>query len=274
MPGPAMLELAGLVDAIGSQGFADRLLSVCRTMAGADMVSAFLGGTMRMRPVLHAGPQGFAERATFDYARRYWRGDPGLARFAGASSRGGVFRLGWGAIRDPEYRRDCYESAAVEERLSYYRAAGGEGGTALILNLYRLRASGVFPSQAVAWLEDAGPLLASALRQHDRLTAEGDVMLPDADTLTHRLCAASGGRLAQREAQICAFTLLGYRQSPTVWGWRSAVSRPIAGVAMPSWGRQAAAGWKPSIAAWQAIRNKKRAAEMALPPVRQNREIA
>ncbi|SMC87349.1 helix-turn-helix transcriptional regulator [Rhizobium sp. RU36D] len=210
----AVAAMAVLTDALGEPDFPDRYFLTMRLLAKADLCSAFKveeDGTLSYLFARgdHAGIPGFAERASLDYARRYWQRDLATRQLLQATHPPGrvqVLRQAWNGIRDPEYRRDCYERADVLERLTLYH----QGDPRIVAGLYRVRESGPFPLPAVERIEALAPLIMAILAKHLRLVnARQPVPLhPPLRQIADRLLQ-SGYALSAREAEVSAGLLLG-----------------------------------------------------------------
>jgi DNA-binding CsgD family transcriptional regulator len=213
----AVAATASVLDAVGEGSFPDRFLAVLRQWAGTDFCSAFQAqddGSLKylFASGHHSEIPGFAETASLDYARRYWRRDR-VTRQMLASRMGGspvrVVRQAWNGISDPEYRRACYERADVVERLTIYHADEPR----VFASAYRTRESGPFRSEDVARLEALSPLLMALLVKHLRLTGgpSASQLHPPMQEVAGRLRQA-GYALSHREAEISAGLLLGRTQ--------------------------------------------------------------
>ncbi|WP_172717068.1 MULTISPECIES: helix-turn-helix transcriptional regulator [Neorhizobium] len=214
LDGDNLTGMAALMDELGEPGFPEKLLETLRAIAGTDFCSAFQAEedgslTYLFACGYHSTIPGFAERASLDYARRYWQRDqvtrqmlngaPGLAKVQ-------VVRQAWNGIRDPEYRRDCYERAHVLERLTIYHSEEPR----IFASLYRTRESGPFPLSAVERLEAFAPLLIAMVVKHVRLQGRPPTapLHPPQQEIAGRLLQA-GFALSGREAEVSAGLLLG-----------------------------------------------------------------
>lgn len=210
----AVAAMAGLLETLGEPLFPDCYFQTMRLLAEADLCSAFSVAEDGALSYLfargeHAHIPGFAERASLDYAQRYWQRDLVTRQMLHAATQQGrvqVLRQAWNGIRDPEYRRDCYERAEVIERLTLYH----QGDPRIVAGLYRTRESGPFPLACLERIEALAPLLMAILVKHLRLmTAHEPVPLhPPLRQIADRLLQ-SGYALSAREAEISAGLLLG-----------------------------------------------------------------
>jgi len=211
--------MAALMDEVGETGFSEKFLETLRHIAGTDFCSAFQAEedgslTYLFACGYHSTIPGFAERASLDYARRYWQRDRVTRQMLNGGSGHGnsghrkvqVVRQAWNGIRDPEYRRDCYERAHVLERLTIYHAEVPR----VFASLYRTRESGPFPILAVDRIETMAPLLMAMLVKHVRLQGRPQTapLHPPQQEIAGRLLQA-GYALSGREAEVSAGLLLG-----------------------------------------------------------------
>ncbi|MBP1845804.1 DNA-binding CsgD family transcriptional regulator [Rhizobium petrolearium] len=206
--------MAALMDEVGEPAFPEKLLEILRKLAGTDFCSAFQAEedgslTYLFACGYHSTIPGFAERASLDYARRYWQRDRVTRQMLSAVStprKVQVVRQAWNGIRDPEYRRDCYERAHVLERLTIYHSDMPRA----FASLYRTRESGPFPISAVERIEAAAALLMAMLVKHVRLQGRPQTapLHPPIQEIAGRLLQA-GYALSGREAEVSAGLLLG-----------------------------------------------------------------
>jgi hypothetical protein len=80
LDGDNLTGMAALMDELGEPGFPEKLLETLRAIAGTDFCSAFQAEedgslTYLFACGYHSTIPGFAERASLDYARRYWLRD-------------------------------------------------------------------------------------------------------------------------------------------------------------------------------------------------------
>lgn len=208
--------LAALVGAVGEAGFDARFLDVLRKTAGTDFCSAFqvnTDGSLRylFAQGYHAMIPSFAEEASIDYARRYWRRDRMTRQMLASRGQTGpvqVVRQAWNGISDPEYRRACYERAHVLERLTFYQV----GEPRIFASAYRKRESGRFESDDIRRLEGIAPIVVSALNKHVAVSqGQAATLRPPYETVAARLLEA-GFTLSRREAEVAASLLVGHTQ--------------------------------------------------------------
>lgn len=202
---------AALAGAIGTAGFGARFLEALRVLSGSELCSAFAFDRSGPPRVLFAEGwlptvPAFAQTASGDYAREYWRRDSVSQRLRsrGQGQAIEVFRVTAGGISDAGHRRACYERAGVGERLSICRA----GAPAILASGYRTAAAGPFSIEQIERVEAFAPLLMHAVRRHLELTTEVRGM---SDPV--QLLLAAGHGLTGREAQVAAGLARGMAQA-------------------------------------------------------------
>jgi DNA-binding CsgD family transcriptional regulator len=210
---PAQIA-ARVIAAIGRADFPERLLSVYRDVAGCDLCSAFVWESQRAPKLLFAAgvhPQisGFALSASRAYAKQYWQRDTAVRRSAILSSSGlSLLRTTATDIRDPDYRRDCYQRGGISERLTLFDTAF----PIVSVSGYRTVSRGPTTSQVAQRMADAGPTLVAALRRHNELierAAQNELAPSRGDLIDWaRECG-----LSAREAEVAASIAMGHSQS-------------------------------------------------------------
>lgn len=210
---PAHLA-ARVIPAIGRPEFPSLLLSVYRDLAGCDLCSAFSWESEQGPKLLFAAgehPQvsGFAQSASQAYTQRYWQSDAALGRDRLHDTPGLCFvRTTAADIRDADYRRDCYQSGGICERLTLFDA----GFPAVSVSGYRSDSRGPTTAPVAQRMADAGPTLVAALRRHNELLelTQQTVLSPSFDAVV-RWARKRG--LSTREAQVVAGLALGQLQA-------------------------------------------------------------
>lgn len=205
---------ARVIPAIGRPEFPLLLLSVYRDLAGCELCSAFSWESERGPQLLFAAgehPQesGFALSASQAYTQRYWQSDAALGRARQHDRPGLSFvRTTAANIRDADYRRDCYQSGGICERLMLFDARF----PAVSVSGYRSDSRGPTAAPVARWMADAGPTLVAALRRHNELLelAQQTVLSPSLDAVVQ--WARKRG-LSAREAQVVARLTLGQTQA-------------------------------------------------------------
>lgn len=205
---------ARVIAAIGRADFPERLLSVYRDLAGCDLCSAFLWESQRAPKLLFAvgvHPQisGFALSASRAYAKQYWQLDAAVRPNEAHSASGlSLLRTIAADIRDPDYRRYCYQRGGISERLTLFDAAL----PIVSVSGYRTVSRGPTTSQVAQRMADAGPTLIAALRRHNELIdrATQSEFSPSRGDLLEwaRECG-----LSAREAEVAAGLTMGQSQS-------------------------------------------------------------
>ncbi len=207
-----MRALADLVGAIGTDGFAARLLDALNVLADVDLCSVFVRSRRQpLRLLLAEGRHpinaGFPMRASLDYIRTFWKSDRRIAALTrSAGNAPVVVRTSAAEIADPAWRAACYERGGVAERVSIVRA----GHPAFVANGYRLGGAGGFSAVDLERIETHSGLLMAAVERHAHASAAGGPMLDEAG-LAQSLLALQCG-LSNREAEISAAMMLGETQ--------------------------------------------------------------
>jgi len=208
-PVPAPCAFAPTVAALGGAAFASELLAALNLSVPVDHVCLMRVVDRARPPVLESASwRGGTHVAEVQraYLAGLYRFDPNLSLPAGAGV--AVKHLRRDAIAHAGYRETCFQRAGLLERLSV--AANGDGGLVL-LNLYRLDASGPFAAGEVSAIEELSPLLAALAQKH--VGALG-MLLRSRDRgdriagLAARLHALDG-RLTARERDVLARVMLG-----------------------------------------------------------------
>lgn len=201
---------ARVIPAIGRPEFPSLLLSVYRDLAGCELCSAFSWESGRGPKLLlaageHPRVSGFAHSASRAYTQRYWRSDTTLVHGRPGLS---FVRMKATDICDTDYRRDCYQSGGIRERLTLFDAAF----PAVSVSGYRSDSHAPTAALIDEWMADAGPTLVAAVRRHHELLelAQQTVLSPSLDAVIEwaRECG-----LSTREAQVAAGLTLGQTQA-------------------------------------------------------------
>lgn len=194
-----------IIPAIGRPEFPSLLLSVYRDLAGCELCSAFSWESERGPKLLFAAGSGFALSASQAYTEKYWRSDTTLGRARSGLS---FVRTTAANIRDADYRRDCYQSGGIAERLTLFDATF----PAVSVSGYRSDSRGPTTTPIARWMTEAGPTLMAALRRHDELMqlAQQTVLSP---TLEAVIEWARKRGLSAREARVVAGLTVGQTQA-------------------------------------------------------------
>lgn len=214
---PAQIA-ARVIAAIGRADFPERLLSVYRDLAGCDLCSAFAWESERAPKLLFAAgvhPQisGFALSASRAYEKQYWQRDASVRRSEMHSSSGlSLVRTIAADIRDPDYRRDCYQRGGISERLTLFDT----DLPFVSVSGYRTASRGPTPSHVAQRIADAGPTLIAALRRHSELLERA--IQTNALSRSDLLEWARELGLSAREAEVAAGLAMGQSQSDIAKG--------------------------------------------------------
>ena len=194
-----------IIPAIGRPEFPSRLLSVYRDLAGCELCSAFSWEPEQGPKLLFAAGSGFAQSAAQAYTQKYWQSDVALDRDRPGLS---FMRTTARDIRDADYRRDCYQSGGIGERLTLFDATF----PALSVSGYRSERRRPAAEPVARWMVDAGPTLMAALRRHNELVevARQTVLSPSLDAVVRwaRKCG-----LSAREARVVGGLTVGQTQA-------------------------------------------------------------
>lgn len=202
-----------VIAAIGRSDFPERLLAVCRDLAGCDLCSAFTWEPKRGPRLLFAAgsisnvPE-FALAASRAYVETYWQRDAVVQRnWIRGSNSSHLLRMTAADIRDPDYRHDCYQVAHISERLTLFDT----DSPAVSMSGYRAVGRGPTTLQMAGRLEDAGPTLIAAIRRHTELMERREKTVLSHSRSALLLRAREWG-LSEREAEVAAGIATGQRQ--------------------------------------------------------------
>lgn len=208
-PVPAADAFAPVIAALGRVDFAREMVAALNRTVPVDHVCLMRVADRARPPVLESaswrGGKNVAavQRA---YLGGLYRFDPNL----NLPARPGVTvaHLRREALADSDYRKACYAQAGLIERLT---VASSDGGPLVLLNLYRLEASGAFTPEEIAAIEGLSRFLAALALKH---VGTLGMLLRSRDradrvaALAARLHALNG-RLTMREREVLARVLLG-----------------------------------------------------------------
>lgn len=203
--------VAELVLALGSAGFADKLLRQLNQITELNHLSlVHLESQERITYVLSASDDQMQITRTLQqlYLSIYYRLDPNKEFLQQFSDQDSVLvrRLRPQEINDLDYRQLWYEKMGIVDRLSILFQ--GDKGL-YCLNLFRGRES--FSDADIEQLTELAPLLAALALKHARLCGRlSSFMTRDEQiqTLIERLEYIESG-LTPREKEVCARMLLG-----------------------------------------------------------------
>lgn len=199
--------LAGLIGAIGSDGFADDALEALNAPLQAASWSVYRVWRDR-EPLMHFSASRGVADTTGDCFRAYrdglYRRDRSFDRVDAAATPGQAAVLHMRADDAPstEHRDRIYRRHGVLERLSV--AARDDDGSLLAVNLYHHEHQGPFSGVERERFEAIAPLLLAAVRRH--LDLAGRAAPADPRAALQRACAA----LTARELDVCERLLRGW----------------------------------------------------------------
>ncbi|MCR0985008.1 helix-turn-helix transcriptional regulator [Roseomonas populi] len=200
------------VMAIGEHDFEGLLLQALRPIAGVHHCSVFLiegGRGVSCLGAASSDGTSVSRKAAERYISSYWQEDPGLRRVGGVSfaSHAGLRRISSGDIRNPAYRRECYDTLGIVERATLYRDFAD---CRLVLSLHRTSGDGQFrPDELRALASVADPITAAVARHHRLRIAATERRTADPARLP-TLLAALVPELSERELEVCSLTVLGH----------------------------------------------------------------
>jgi DNA-binding CsgD family transcriptional regulator len=213
--GRMLKAVSGAIAAIGEPDFEAGVLGALRGFVAVEHCSTFLSGPGEGVRCLGAASFDGSSTALFAaerYVASYWQDDPALRRLRGTSfeDRAGVGRITSEEIRNPAYRRECYEAPRVLDRVTVYRDVNGRR---LFLSVFRGRRMGFFAPDEVRALGTAADALAAAVARHHRLRVRAEPEAaadarPDPAKVSRWLRALCP-RLSEREVEVCALLVLG-----------------------------------------------------------------
>lgn len=215
VPEPAghlFVAVANAVMAIGEQDFAGRLLQALRPIAGAHHCSIFLiegGRGVSCLGAASSDGTSASWRAAERYTAAYWREDPGLRRLGGMSfERHAALRpISAGDIRNPAYRRECYDAFSIVARATMYRDFAN---CRLMLSLHRTAASGMFEAHELRSLSCVADPITAAVARHHRLRVSAAQPATADPSRVSSLLSALVPDLSEREREVCTLAVLGH----------------------------------------------------------------
>lgn len=220
MPAPAPSRhcgpdaaLPGLIDAIGTEVFGEKLLRLLYEEAGADHCSGFVRTGDRVSRLTSASLDGTDTarlQGTLYLDGQYWRRDTMLADgwedLAGGAIR--VSRVAVADIPDPDLREAVYRHSFICERVMI---CGARGRTAFGVSVLRSDRQGPFTGRALDRLRSRSDLLLSIVAKHASVACDARSTAADLTSLERieARIATSPVKLARREAEVCARILYG-----------------------------------------------------------------
>jgi DNA-binding CsgD family transcriptional regulator len=208
-------EIGTVISTVGTPQFEQALLGMARNVMRCSHVTAFARSASsanapapRVMVAVDEGSTAAARQLAATYIRRYWDLDPAnaLTEEQLRPGRGALLRLRSHEIIDSDYRRDCYRSVDLIDRVSLVKVLGNE---VVRINFYRSSLDGRFSGEDFALLATLADLSVAAVERHEALTA-----LSFHDDQYDRYCnrlALRAPDLSTRERQVCAQIVLGKR---------------------------------------------------------------
>lgn len=198
---PALFELSG------TPRFESSLFESLNTFSPCRHLTAFvheLEGPPSIAIALNEGLRPVAISVANTYARKYWRLDP-INKLGRESLRDDEIKsvlINIGDIDDRDYRRDCYTSVGLYDRLTVIRRRGIE---MMRLSIYSGRRG--FQDHEIDMFCRSSDLLFAALERHLAQKSRKD----DSRELTQirRRLSASYPQLSSREADVCSYIICG-----------------------------------------------------------------
>lgn len=198
---PALFELSG------TPRFEPSLFESLNTFSPCRHLTAFvheLDGPPSIAIALNEGVRPVAVSVANKYTRKYWRLDPinKLGREALREDEIKSVLINTGDIDDGDYRRDCYTSVGLHDRLTVMRRRGIE---LMRLNIYSGRRG--FQDQEIDMFCRSSDLLFAALDRHIAHKSRKD----ESRELTQilRRLAETSPQLSSREAEVCSYIICG-----------------------------------------------------------------
>lgn len=200
---PFKRRVGDLIASVGSPSFETSFFQIARDVTDCEHVTAFVSSDRALARLLFAvnrGAKPIARTIADKYLKHYWNHDPANVICSGnAAPRYELaVRVYSNDINHDAYRRDCYSSVDLVDRLSIIRRSSNE---TFRLNLYRSAQRGRFaPGEVDSVLENAD-LMFALIAKHDeqRLACSETDKL---ETAVRRLQRAAP-RLTARERDVC-----------------------------------------------------------------------
>jgi DNA-binding CsgD family transcriptional regulator len=210
-------EMGAVINTIGTPQFEQSLLSIARNTTRCSHVTAFAcsasggnTGASRVVAAVDGGGARAAHRLAAIYIQHYWNLDPAntLPKEEFGAGQRAMLRLRSHEITNSDYRRDCYRSLDLIDRMSLVKMLGNE---VVRINFYRNSAVGRFSGADFAVVSALAELSMAAIEKHEALTS-----LSLQTDLYDRYCnrlALRAPYLSSRERQVCAQIVLGQRSA-------------------------------------------------------------
>ena len=202
-------KLPDVVEAIGTDGFAPRLLALLHEICGADHCAVFEFGQDSLREVA-AGS--FARtHETREYVSRYldeqyWRKDPAIAEVQQRLQQQDLVIIRVDISRlDADLRRAIFPH--VSDRIL---VCGRTHAAAFGVSIIRSNPHALFPEDAIVRLDTVAELLGSVVAKHaDVIFHRPNLALALASLPAVERCITAKAMLPRRETDVCARILYG-----------------------------------------------------------------
>ena len=211
---PPFGDVGRLIAAIGRDEFIDVAVDVLDEAVGIDHISLLrLGasGSIDFHGATSVGGPKASEAAARQYFLRFNHLDPvrSIARVGLADGTGLLVRLHADDVLDPVYRKECYVTPRVAERLTLYATFSRR---VFQVNLYRSVGRERFDERNGRSLADVASILLPSVARHAELVLGQNEEAPGRriplEALKHRVEALRRG-LSDRELEVCARALYG-----------------------------------------------------------------
>ena len=209
IPRSGSLNLSGVVEAIGTDGFAPRLMTLLHELCGADHCAVFEFGQDSLREV--AAESFDKSHETREYVSRYldqqyWRKDPAIAEVQECLQQQElvIIRVDINLL-DADLRQAIFPH--VSDRIVI---CGRRQDAAFGVSIIRSNPHALFPDDAIVHLGEVAELLVSVLAKHADVIfhrpnlALALTSLPDVER-----CIVARATLPRRETEVCARILYG-----------------------------------------------------------------
>lgn len=201
--------LASFIDAIGTEGFGERLTEYVRQTCAVDYCSAFQIGTRSLAAVSFSSPRDAAaiEHVWLYVYGQMWRRDTSLLQATARTRQTGqaAVRLRPADVTDRELRAHVYTD--LVDRLLL---CSTQGDATFGISLLRWDTSEPFENEELLDLEASASVVMAAIGRHaqalslQRSPADALASLGEAEQ-----CLAETTQLPAREREVCAQTLFG-----------------------------------------------------------------
>lgn len=208
--------IAGLIDLIGSDKFADQFFSTMDKVVAMDHCTVFVSENNAISPLVslaHGPVRDKVQMLARSYVAHGHQMDPVWSRSeSGLQERPIV--VSPSAMKDDAYRREFYDSVNIFEEVSFFGEMSGRG---IYVGFYRERPKGHFRADEVDLLSACGRSMVSVLSKQADM-ARRLAPVPRAAALSRAelwkkvnvAILEDAPQLTPREAEICAGIILGY----------------------------------------------------------------